>query len=82
MLEGLVPLLQRMQLDDNNPQIREWAVFAVRNLTEDCPENQAFIASIEQKPRAVANPDVFADADIEVQIDRLSGKVKMHRAEL
>ena len=40
-LGGLVPVLQRMQLDDNNPQIREWAVLAVRNLTEGCAENQA-----------------------------------------
>ena len=80
-LGGLITVLQRCQLDDRNPMIREWAVLAIRNLTEDCAENQEFIASIEQQPQGVANPDLLDDAGLEVAIDRGTGKVKLKRTD-
>ena len=58
-LEGLVPVLQRCQLDARNPQIREWAILAVRYLTED-ESNREFIAAIERAPREVFNAPLLS----------------------
>ena len=71
--------MQRCQLDDHNPHIKEWGVFAVRNLCEGCDENQAFIARIERTPREVVNPDLLEKAGLELQVDRQSGKVQLKR---
>ena len=78
-LNGLVTVLQRCQLDDNNPQIREWGIVAIRNLTEGNQDNQAFIASIEQQPQAVANKDLLSGAGLELGVDRATGKVRIVR---
>ncbi len=52
---GGVPLvLGCCQLDERNPIVREWALLAVRNLCEGCPENQSYIAAIETRPQGVA----------------------------
>ena len=36
-------------MDITNPIITQWVVFAVHNLCEDNPENQAIIAAIDKK---------------------------------
>ena len=76
-LGALPSVLSCCQPDDHNPFIREWAVLAIRNLTEGCTENQAEIAKLETSPRGVANPELLADAGIELDVDRASGKVRM-----
>ena len=76
-LGGLQVVLHRAQLDERNPQIREWAILAVRNLTEGCPENQEFIAGIERTPREVVNAEAHAAAGLEVAVDRSTGKVRV-----
>ena len=75
-LEGLVPVLQRCQLDARNPNIREWAILAVRYLTED-ESNREFIQAIESTPREVVNAEELEAAGLEVKIDRSTGKVRM-----
>ncbi|KAG8466464.1 hypothetical protein KFE25_002220 [Diacronema lutheri] len=64
--------------DDENPQLREWALFAVRNAADACSENQAALAQIERAPRAVANARELEAAGMEVRVDRLSGKLRVH----
>ena len=76
-LDGLITVLQRCQLDEGNPQIREWAVLALRNLTEGCPENQAFLAQIEQTPRDVVNADELEEAGLQVAVDKQTGKLRV-----
>lgn len=78
--EALSALLCCCRDDDANPQLREWALFAVRNSAEGCAENQAFIAQLESAPRAVANADELERAGMEVRIDRVSGKVRVRQA--
>ncbi|KAJ3159035.1 hypothetical protein HK101_001145, partial [Irineochytrium annulatum] len=52
---GLGVVLSCCKVDDGNPHLKEWAIFAIRNLCDNNPENQALIASLE--PRALAPDD-------------------------
>ena len=45
---GIGTVLQRCRVDERNPLMREWSIFAVRNLCENCVENQDVIAQLEQ----------------------------------
>ena len=47
-LGGMATVLQRCQVDERNPFIREWALLAVRNLTEGCVANQDTIRNLQQ----------------------------------
>ena len=78
-LEGLVPVLQRCQLDDRNPQVREWAILAIRYLTED-EANRAFIEKIERAPREVANVKDLEREGLEVKVDRETGRVRVKQS--
>lgn len=46
-VDGIAVLLDCCKIDANNPFITQWAVFAIRNLCDKNPENQALIASME-----------------------------------
>jgi len=46
---GIALILDCSPMDITNPIITQWVVFAVRNLCEDNPENQAIIAAIDKK---------------------------------
>jgi hypothetical protein len=78
-LGGLFTVLQRCQLDEANPNIKEWAVFAIRNLTENSQANREFLAQIERAPCSVANPGVLEQADLEVAVNRQTGKLEVVR---
>ncbi|KOO24694.1 ataxin-10-like protein [Chrysochromulina tobinii] len=78
-LGGLFTVLQRCQLDEANPNIKEWAVFAIRNLTENSQANREFLAQIERAPCSVANPGVLEQADLEVGVNRQTGKLEVVR---
>ncbi|XP_062502373.1 ataxin-10-like [Corticium candelabrum] len=46
---GIPAILSACNIDDSNPFIREWAVFAIRNLCDGNVENQALISQLEQQ---------------------------------
>ncbi|BFZ65182.1 ATP-binding cassette-type vacuolar membrane transporter Hmt1 [Saitoella coloradoensis] len=46
-LHGVELILSQCNVDDDNPYLREHAVFCVRNLLEDNAENQALVAEME-----------------------------------
>lgn len=46
---GVALILDCSPMDITNPIITQWVVFAIRNLCEDNPENQAIIAAIDKK---------------------------------
>ncbi|XP_058047331.1 ataxin-10 isoform X2 [Ahaetulla prasina] len=48
-LNGIPLILDNCSIDDNNPFINQWAVYAIRNLTEENERNQEFIARMEQQ---------------------------------
>lgn len=57
-LGGMAAVLQRCRVDERNPFIREWALLAVRNLSEGCEANQRTIAQIEQLSKPAIRPHV------------------------
>ncbi|XP_070611363.1 ataxin-10 [Erythrolamprus reginae] len=48
-LNGIPLILDNCSIDDNNPFINQWAVYAIHNLTEENIRNQEFIAQMEQQ---------------------------------
>ncbi|ODQ49922.1 hypothetical protein SAICODRAFT_28070 [Saitoella complicata NRRL Y-17804] len=46
-LHGVELILSQCNVDDDNPYLREHAVFCVRNLLEDNADNQALVAEME-----------------------------------
>ncbi|XP_077122752.1 ataxin-10 isoform X2 [Ranitomeya variabilis] len=48
-LDGIPLILDNCSIDDNNPFLNQWAVYAIRNLTEHNEKNQEQIASMERQ---------------------------------
>ncbi|XP_053775679.1 ataxin-10 [Desmodus rotundus] len=48
-LDGIPLILDSCSLDDSNPFLTQWAVYAIRNLTEDNSQNQDLIAKMEEQ---------------------------------
>ena len=46
---GIPFLLDCTQIDIRNDFIQQWAILAIKNALENNPENQRFVASLEQK---------------------------------
>ncbi|XP_051818834.1 ataxin-10 [Antechinus flavipes] len=46
-LDGIPLILDNCSMDDNNPFLNQWAVYAIRNLTEHNKRNQELIAKME-----------------------------------
>lgn len=78
---GMLSVILSCCADDvHNPQLREWAVLALRNACEGSEANQRFVDSIERTPRDVVNAQDLENAGLEVRVDRESGKLRVrHR---
>nr|XP_060634110.1 ataxin-10 [Anolis sagrei ordinatus] len=48
-LDGIPLILDNCSIDDNNPFVSQWAVYTIRNLTEQNERNQKLIAEMEQQ---------------------------------
>ncbi|XP_062058682.1 ataxin-10 [Lepus europaeus] len=48
-LDGIPLILDSCRIDDNNPFLTQWVVYAIRNLTEDNVQNQDVIAKMEDQ---------------------------------
>ncbi|XP_056653596.1 ataxin-10 isoform X1 [Monodelphis domestica] len=46
-LDGIPLILDSCSIDDNNPFLNQWVVYAIRNLTEQNKRNQELIAKME-----------------------------------
>ena len=64
---GIQLILDCSPMDIANPIITQWVVFAVRNLCEDNPENQAIIAAIDKK--GTMNKSALRDLGIDIHDD-------------
>ncbi|KAN0043443.1 hypothetical protein ACTA71_011102 [Dictyostelium dimigraforme] len=72
-LGGIEIILNHCRFDVNNPYIKEWSVFAIRNLCEDNLDNQNLIESL--KIKGVASNDELKDLGIEVGVTE-NGTIK------
>uniref|UniRef100_A0A8C5P3J3 Ataxin-10 n=1 Tax=Jaculus jaculus TaxID=51337 RepID=A0A8C5P3J3_JACJA len=54
-LDGIPLILDSCHIDDSNPFLMQWVVYAIRNLTEDNSQNQDVIAKMEDQGLADAS---------------------------
>ncbi|XP_053243546.1 ataxin-10 isoform X3 [Podarcis raffonei] len=77
-LDGIPLILDNCSIDDNNPFVSQWAVYTIRNLTEQNERNQELIARMEQQ--GLADNSVLEKMGLKVEkqdqklILRSSGK--------
>ncbi|KAJ3091297.1 Ataxin-10 [Quaeritorhiza haematococci] len=67
-LGGLGTVLSQANLDDLNPFMREYAIFAIRNLCDGNPENKRIISSLEAKGFAPATKRVLEEMGVEAEL--------------
>ena len=73
---GAIPLVMaQTNLDDRSPLIREWAIFALRNLTENHLNNQAIIEAMQIQQ--VMNTDELREMGLEAWVDPKTGKIRI-----
>ncbi|KAM8974334.1 ataxin-10 [Pelodytes ibericus] len=64
-LDGIPLILDNCSIDDNNPFLNQWAVYAIRNLTENNETNQELIASLERQ--GLADSSVLRSMGLDVE---------------
>uniref|UniRef100_A0A7M4E0I5 Ataxin-10 n=1 Tax=Crocodylus porosus TaxID=8502 RepID=A0A7M4E0I5_CROPO len=65
LLDGIPLILDNCSIDDNNPFVNQWAVYAIRNLTERNKRNQALIARMEQQ--GLADNSILENMGLEIE---------------
>ncbi|XP_072199386.1 ataxin-10 isoform X2 [Excalfactoria chinensis] len=75
-LDGIPLILDNCSIDDNNPFLNQWAVYAIRNLTEQNERNQELIAQMEEKGLA----DNSALESMGLQIEKQDEKLILRSA--
>ncbi|XP_075066445.1 ataxin-10 [Mixophyes fleayi] len=64
-LEGIPLILDNCSIDDNNPFVNQWAVYAIRNLTDRNEKNQELIAGMERQ--GLADTSVLESMGLHVE---------------
>ncbi|XP_057342272.1 ataxin-10 isoform X2 [Manis pentadactyla] len=70
-LDGIPLILDSCSIDDSNPFLTQWAVYAIRNLTEDNSQNQDLIAEMEEQGLADASLLKKMGFEVEKRGDKL-----------
>lgn len=73
-LGGVELLLSQCSIDPASPMAKEWALLAVRNLTETCDTAHARIRSLTAQ--GVEQTEEMAAAGVRLEVDEASGKLK------
>ncbi|CAN1228880.1 Atxn10 [Linum perenne] len=72
---GILLLLQQCVTDDDNPYLREWGIWTVRNLLEGNAENQEAVAGLEIQG-TVQMPELEG-LGLKVEVDQKSGRARL-----
>jgi len=64
------------RLDPNNPLLGQWATLALRNLLENCPENQQIVASLRANNVDSLSVEFLNKLNLEPFVDE-KGAVKL-----
>ncbi|KAL0552969.1 hypothetical protein IC582_006847 [Cucumis melo] len=72
---GVFVLLQQCVADENNPFLREWGIWAVRNLLEGNLENQRLVSELEVQGSAHV-PEI-AELGLRVEVDPKTRRAKL-----
>lgn len=72
---GILLLLQQCVIDEDNPYMREWGIFSIRNVLEGNEENQRFVADLEMQG-TVDVPEI-AGHGLRVEADPITHRVRL-----
>ncbi|XP_058216445.1 uncharacterized protein LOC131327350 [Rhododendron vialii] len=72
---GILLLLQQCVIDEDNPFMREWGIWAVRNLLEGNAENQRVVADLEVQG-SVDVPEITS-LGLKVEVDQKTRRAKL-----
>ncbi|GER53104.1 ataxin-10 [Striga asiatica] len=72
---GILLLLQQCVTDEENPFLREWGIFSVRNILEGNIENQRLVADLELQ-QSVDTPEI-AGLGLQVEVDPTTRRPKL-----
>ncbi|XP_027710087.1 ataxin-10 isoform X2 [Vombatus ursinus] len=72
-LDGIPLILDNCSMDDNNPFLNQWAVYAIRNLTEHNKRNQELIAKMEDHGLA----DTAMLKKMGLEVEKRDGKLTL-----
>ncbi|XP_010025685.2 ataxin-10 [Eucalyptus grandis] len=73
--DGIILLMQQCVADEDNPFLREWGIWTVRNLFEGNTENQQAVAELELQ-ETVNTPEI-AELGLRVELDQKTGRPKL-----
>nr|XP_021197848.2 ataxin-10 isoform X2 [Helicoverpa armigera] len=74
-LEVIPVLLDCCNIDARNPLIMQWVIFAVRNLCENCPENQEVISKMTLQ--APVDNEVLQEMGLTLQTDTQGNSIRI-----
>ncbi|XP_033745415.1 ataxin-10-like [Pecten maximus] len=66
-LNALPLIMDQTNIDKKNPYITQWAILAVRNLCEECPDNKAVLAGLKKQGLA-DNSAVLRELGMDAEI--------------
>lgn len=72
---GLLLLLQQCVTDDDNPYLREWGIWCIKNLLEGNVENQQQVAELELQ--GAVDVSELARVGLGVEVDQNTRRVKL-----
>uniref|UniRef100_A0A7N0RG15 Ataxin-10 domain-containing protein n=1 Tax=Kalanchoe fedtschenkoi TaxID=63787 RepID=A0A7N0RG15_KALFE len=72
---GIILLLQQCVTDEENPYLREWGIWSIRNLLEDNLENQKEVADLKIQG-AVDVPEI-SGLGIKLEVDKQTGHARL-----
>lgn len=76
--DGILLLLQQCVTDEDNPFLREWGLWSMRNVFEGNEENQKLVAELELQ-RSVVTPEI-AELGLRVEVDPQTQRPKLVNA--
>ncbi|KAL0364712.1 UNVERIFIED_CONTAM: Ataxin-10 [Sesamum angustifolium] len=77
-LDGILLLLQQCVTDEDNPFLREWGIWSMRNVLEGNTENQQLVANLELQG-SVEVPEI-AGLGLRVEVDPKTRRPKLVNA--
>lgn len=73
--KGVILVLQQCVLDEDNPFLREWGIWAAKNLLEGNAENQELVANLEMQ--VTLDVPELADLGLRVEVDPNTRRTKL-----
>ncbi|KAK3412071.1 hypothetical protein EUGRSUZ_I00845 [Eucalyptus grandis] len=75
IVDGITLLMQQCITDEDNPFLREWGIWTIRNLFEGKTKNQQAVTELEL--RGTVNTPKIAKLGLRMELDQKSGRPKL-----